>query len=1306
MWQELFKDFVSKLARIEDPSSTLPQEHSSEVATNTYLNFLLLILQATEESDGNEQVVYPLLQTNLDKLDDNLIQLLQKWVMSILSEVESDKQKHIARVTLNFSLLIQNFPLDSKELNKDIAIAGYKIALKVYTRSSFLADWARIQENLGVAYLERSKGETAENLEQAIAAFDAALEVYTCSSSPEDWARTQAYLGIAYLYRSKGEKAENLEQVIAAFDAALEVYTCSSSPENWARTQAYLGNAYLYRSKGEKAENLEQAIAAFDAALEVYTCSSSPEGWARTQVYLGIAYTNRIKGKTAKNLEQAIAAFRDALEVYTRSSSSKDWARTQNNLGVAYTNRIKGKTAKNLEQAIAAFDAALEVYTRSSCPEDWAMTQVNLGIAYLERIKGEIAENLEQAIAAFDAALEVYTRSSFPENWARTQVNLGIAYSYRIKGETAENLEQAIATFNAALEVYTRSSSPEDWAMTQVNLGIAYLYRIKGDKAENLEQAIAAFRDALEVYTSSSPEDWAKTQVNLGIAYLYRIKGDKAENIEQAITAFHAALEVYTSSFPISWAMTQHNLGIAYLKRIEGEKAENIEQAITAFHAALKICTRSSFRNHWAMTQNELGIAYRERIKGEKAENIEQAIAAFHAALKICTRSSFPNDWARIQNELGIVYRDKKQISKAIQSFRLALKIYTPTAFPIDCLKVGRNLGQTAFQAKLWFDAIEGYDAAIRAIEQSCEWVSSEAKQQKLRQDGNDVYTCIVQACVNNHQVEKAIEYVERGKARTLVELLANRNLNPKGDVPPEVLEKLQRVKQEIRAKQQRLETTDRNSIEGLLTSAKIQTTSNAYSSNSGAIKLRQELNELQSQREQVLEQIQRIDPSYQLTQRVQPISFREICDSIDNHTAIIAWYITSERFFTFVITHQNAPYVWQSSSNDLKTLKQWWDEYLNDYNTLRGDKENSQWQAKLTERLDQLSAILHLDEIVSQIPQVCKQLILIPHRYLHLFPLHALPIKRQASHLLIEENRRLTNPTNVYYLLDFFPGSVRYAPSCQLLQQVEKREYIIPNSPRFFAIQNPTKDLGFADVEVQTIERVFKPNSHIFKNEKATKAALNQTNLRDIHYTHFSCHGLFNFNSPLRSALILAESVVKELTPATATECQPWYNGKLLDTQKCLTLQDIFEQMELPHCHLVTLSACETGLTDFKSLSDEYIGFASGFLYAGSLCVVCTLWKVDDFATAFLMIKFYHNLQHLWGKSAISKAKYPIVAQALNEAQHWLRQVTKPELHKWIQQLELDEDQMNDIELRLNLYDEQPFVEPKYWAAFCTIGR
>jgi CHAT domain-containing protein len=131
----------------------------------------------------------------------------------------------------------------------------------------------------------------------------------------------------------------------------------------------------------------------------------------------------------------------------------------------------------------------------------------------------------------------------------------------------------------------------------------------------------------------------------------------------------------------------------------------------------------------------------------------------------------------------------------------------------------------------------------------------------------------------------------------------------------------------------------------------------------------------------------------------------------------------------------------------------------------------------------------------------------------------------------------------------------------------------------------------------------------------------------------------------------------------------------------------------------LVTLSACETGLIDFRNTSDEYIGLPSGFLYAGASSVISSLWTVNDLSTAFLMIQFYQNLQATQS-----------VTVALNQAQLWMRNLTKKELQEWISENKISLDATVKIKLRRWLHkmpdDAKPFESPFYWAAFCAIGQ
>ncbi|MBD0265404.1 MAG: CHAT domain-containing protein, partial [Tolypothrix sp. Co-bin9] len=267
----------------------------------------------------------------------------------------------------------------------------------------------------------------------------------------------------------------------------------------------------------------------------------------------------------------------------------------------------------------------------------------------------------------------------------------------------------------------------------------------------------------------------------------------------------------------------------------------------------------------------------------------------------------------------------------------------------------------------------------------------------------------------------------------------------------------------------------------------------------------------------------------------------------------------------------------------------------------------------------------------------------------------------------------------------------------------VQKRKR--PNFQSLFAIQNPTEDLNYTDLEVQVIQSYFNP-ANVLKKTAATLTAINNSDLNTYHCAHFSCHGYFNLANPGKSALILADAPIAD-TP-TKPDSKRYLNlraGETHDLDKCLTLDKIFT-LKLEKCRLVTLSGCETGLIDFNNTSDEYIGLPSGFLLAGSKAVVSSLWTVSDLSTAFLMMKFYENLQTVNS-----------VSLALNQAQEWLRNLTTDEFetllvkyHPQIEEIfaQIPEDTRpvaRAILRRTCKRKPYPFAAPFYWAGFTATG-
>ena len=937
-----------------------------------------------------------------------------------------------------------------------------------------------------------------------------------------------------------------------------------------------------------------------------------------------------------------------------------DIARVIGNLCIHIKQFPLGNRANNLEIAITGYQTLLPVYTRNAYPEDWASLQNNLGIAYGNRIRGERDLNLELSIAAYNLSLEVYTRDPFPYEWARSQNNLGGAYNNRIRGKRADNLESAIAAYNLSLEVYTREAFPEDWAKSQSNLGTAYGQRIRGERADNLELAIAASNLSLEVYIREGfPEDWARSQNNLGLAYGNRIRGERADNLELAIAALNQSLEVYTrEAFPEDWARTQNNLGNAYRNRIRAEREDNLELAIKAYNQSLEVRTREAFPYKWARLQNNLGLAYGNRIRGERADNLELAIAASN----------------------------------------LSLEVYTPTAFPIDCLRTGRNLGNTANFIKDWETAIKGYNLAIEAVENTRLEALNPQRQQEILSDAMDVYHGIVQSYLNLNQKDRALEYVERSKTRYLVQLLTDRDIYPKGNIPQTIITELDRLRRAIIGEEQQLAIQEqtRNRGEILTPDEQKQPILNDYTHLNY---LKQELNQL------IDREITPIDPTFSLTQKFESIPLSEIQSLIDQDTAILEWYIAGDSIMAFIVTNEglippnppskglippNPPSkggnfdsevkgvkVWQSSTTDRDNLINFIENYREAY-----ENNKTAWINNLNDCLNQLSEILQIDEILELIPKFCSRLILIPHWFLHIIPLHCLPLK------------------NGQFLYQRFSNGVGYVPSCQLLKLVKlsQRE----NFTRLFAIKNPTrkdlKPLLGANLEIDRISQGFAAEKTIIIGElEASEQTLEnrRQELQASHCIHFSCHGKFDNESPRDSALMLADP-----------------DGNLGKSAN-LTLAEVFEKFDLRECRLVTFSACESGIIESKadSISDEYVGLPSGFLFAGSSSVVSTLWTVDPLATTLFMTKFYHDLKR------ISIRDEGSIAIVLNHSQTWLRTLNSKKLtrikdsQKFQQLLDRVFENKRDrrkfqdlLEAAVNR-QPYPFANPYYWTAFIATG-
>ena len=160
---------------------------------------------------------------------------------------------------------------------------------------------------------------------------------------------------------------------------------------------------------------------------------------------------------------------------------------------------------------------------------------------------------------------------------------------------------------------------------------------------------------------------------------------------------------------------------------------------------------------------------------------------------------------------------------------------------------------------------------------------------------------------------------------------------------------------------------------------------------------------------------------------------------------------------------------------------------------------------------------------------------------------------------------------------------------------------------------QQEFADLPSTEKEIEVITDLLKTKQWTltsFKNEEASEENLKSS--RSPTVLHLATHGFFlvndgaQVNSMIRSGIIL--SGVK--------------NHQNQQEDGILTAYEA-TNLALEGTELVVLSACETGLGEVKNGEGVY-GLQRGLKVAGAKNLLMSLWKVDDEATAQLMIDFY----------------------------------------------------------------------------------
>jgi hypothetical protein len=209
-------------------------------------------------------------------------------------------------------------------------------------------------------------------------------------------------------------------------------------------------------------------------------------------------------------------------------------------------------------------------------------------------------------------------------------------------------------------------------------------------------------------------------------------------------------------------------------------------------------------------------------------------------------------------------------------------------------------------------------------------------------------------------------------------------------------------------------------------------------------------------------------------------LTLTEIQQLLNPTTAIVYWHLSPYALHTFILTHNTQPVILQSLSQRLHDFETWKENWNQEYNNYRKSEdiqvgENHIWRNNLTKKLEELKEILDIntiENIISNFPSLqegtkgdnsVENLILIPHRDLHRFQLHAL-------------------------FSDKF--TITYLPSAQIginLRKINSNPTPINQLP-ILSIENPNHEgygsLPYAEIESAAINQLFPISQQLAQNQ------------------------------------------------------------------------------------------------------------------------------------------------------------------------------------------------------------------------------
>ncbi len=799
-----------------------------------------------------------------------------------------------------------------------------------------------------------------------------------------------------------------------------------------------------------------------------------------------------------------------------------------------YTEGIQADNAAQYQKAIEAWSSGLRIAEEQKHKKATGF--------FLGRI-GTVYKNLgqyEKALGYYEQALAISREIKDIKFMSGILNSISVVYQNLGQYQKALNYyEQALAISREIKDIKLEGFALNNIGVVSDNLG-------QYEKALNYyEQALAIFRKIEDVKNEGG------NLYNIGLVYANLGQYEKAlDYYEQALAIFRKINDVKGEGANLN------SIGLVYYIFCQYEKALNYyEQALAIFRKINDVKGEGT-------ELTNIGAAYQNLSQYEKALNYyEHALDIFR---KI---KDFEGEGTDL-NGIGVVYQNLGQYQKALNYYDQALAISREIKdIKLEGLALN-NMGQALLHSGKLKKAEKNLNASIQVYESIREKVYSGTERTGFQSTLPAVYGSLAATRIALGQPGKAFESLERGRAKSFLDLLGTREAGFKKEKTGQISE-LENQLASLRE--------DR---------VKLAAGPMGKKKRSAGVSLDNKISERDKERFDLIEQLRRNDPELGSLISVSPPGLKEIQSLLAPGTAMVEYFHNGEykisgeehnNLWIFIIHKRGVHFT------EVDVSKADLTETLETYASLLA--EETQDLKKLTAVNNQL-----YEWMIRPIEPIQK--ILTSHTLIFVpwDPMFKIPFATLAP----ENGRPLAASKNIVM-----------SPSAGIYRFVSSKH--ATGRKKIFALGNPDTaltPLPGAEREVSKIGELFdasiiKTRGHA--TETLVKNSYESLGRPDV--IHFASHGIFNEKMPQLSHLAL--------TPDQKNDGN-------------LEMHEIFD-LDWKGVSLVTMSACSSGKGKLGA-GDDLVGLTRGFMFAGAPAVLCSLWDVDDEATKALMVNFYKN--------------------------------------------------------------------------------